>query len=331
MKPFDQLTQRGQTARLLALAKVTMRAYPIETQRVRLLAKHTNTLFRVDASDGARYLLRVCASGEHSLRDHQIEAMWLAALGQTDIPVPCLIANRDGQLITQVATDGVPDGRRCMLFGWVPGKPMADASAIENYEKLGKLMARLHQHAATMCVSEDMQPMRWDKTFYFPHEPVVVFDADKAHLFGVGQVETIRRVASVVDAELGKLYAHGQPHLIHGDLHTDNVHVYKGKLYALDFEDVMWGFPAQDIGVSLYGARYHREDFAVVKNAFQRGYEQVSTWPIESDRQLEIVFIARALMFINYSVNQRHEAEMLAYLPRMLARVEAFEKHTMTD
>ncbi len=242
MKSFDQLTQRGQSLRLLALAKAALCAYPIDIQRVRLLARHTNTLFRVDARNGARYLLRVCKPGEHSLHDHQIEAMWLAELGKTDIPAPRLIADRDGQLIRHVATEGVPDGRRHMLFRWVPGRPIAESASLENYEKLGVLMAQLHAQAATMTVPEDMRPMRWDKAFYFPGDPIVVYDTAKAGAFPPGWVETIRHAEHIVNAELAELYAGGKPRLIHGDLHTDNVHVYKGEMYALDFEDVIWGF-----------------------------------------------------------------------------------------
>jgi Ser/Thr protein kinase RdoA (MazF antagonist) len=327
MKPFDELTQRGKSARLLSLAEAAVRAYPIAAPRVRLLAKHTNVLYRVDAADGARYLLRVCAPGEHSLRDHQIEALWLESLAhEADIAAPRLVANHDGLLITQMAIVGIPDGRRCMVFTWVPGRSMHETANIENYEKLGTLMARLHQHAAAMIVPEDMRPMRWDKAFYFPSDPVVVYDTAKAGVFPLGWFETIRQAEHIVNAELAKLFAFARPQLIHGDLHANNVHVYKGELYALDFEDVIWGFPAQDIAVTLYDARKHRDDYADVRDALQRGYERVAAWPVESDRQLETLLAARMLMFINYDVHRGgvEGVDMSKYLPGMLARVEAF-------
>jgi Ser/Thr protein kinase RdoA (MazF antagonist) len=323
MKPFGQLTRRGQATRLLALARTALAAYPIHVRRVRFLAKHTNTLFRVDAGGGTRYLLRVCAPGEHSLRDHQIEAMWLDALGKTDIPVPRLVADRNGQLITHATADGVPDGRRCMLFSWVPGRRMEVDKSLENFSKLGTLLARIHSHATGLYIPEDMRPVYWDKTFYFPSDPVVVYEPSYESLFAFGQIKLIQRAEHRVNATLSQMHTLRRPHLIHGDLHTNNVHVHKGELYAIDFEDVLWGFPAQDIAVSLYDARYHCDDFAAVRDALRHGYESVAEWPIASERLLETLLAARMLMFINYRM-YRGGVDLGTYVPRMMARVEAF-------
>lgn len=327
MKPFDELTGRGQNRRLLTLARDALRKYSIEVSNVRLLAKHTNTLFRVDTPGDERYMLRVCTPGEHSLRDHQIEAMWLNALAhETKIRVPRLVASRCGEFITHAETLGVPDGRRCMLFEWIEGKPMTRANSIENYKKLGVLSAQLHVHSARLHVPEDMQPMRWDRAFYYPHEPVVVYAPSHAHLFSEDQIVMIRHAEAVVNAALAELYATDQPQLIHGDLRTSNVRVHQDELYALDFEDVIWGFPAQDIAVSLYSARHYRDDFYALCDAFRRGYERVQQWPLASQEQLETLFAARSLMFVNYYANRVGDEGKLADLSRVLGRVEAYAR-----
>lgn len=323
MKTFDALTQRGKQMRLLGLAKAALCNYPIDTRRVRLLTRQTNTLFRVDASDGRRFMLRVCSEYEHSLRDHQIEAMWLAALAhEPNIRAPRLIANRDGETIVHVATEGVPEGRRCMLFTWVPGKPLTQDASFANYAKLGALLAQLHEQAATMHVLADMRPLSWNKTFYSA-DPVVAYASTHAHLLAPAHIETIKQAEALIDAELTDLHLHGGTHFIHGDLHTNNVHVYKGELYAIDFEDVMWGAPAQDIAVSLYSARYHRDDFPAVRDALRRGYESVAAWPVASDQQLETQLAARMLFFFNYRL-YRGGVDMLAYVPGMMARIAHF-------
>jgi Ser/Thr protein kinase RdoA (MazF antagonist) len=328
VKPFDQLAQREQMRRLIDVAKVALRKYSIDVKRVRLLTQQTNTLYRVDANDGRHYMLRVCAIGEHTLRDHQIEAMWLKALAsEPDIRVPRQVATRDGETIVHVATEKIPEGRRCMLFGWVPGRPLAQAASLANYEKLGVLLARLHRQAATLRVPADMRPLCWHKTFYSA-DPVVVYAPSHAHLFAPAHIEMIRQVEAMVDAELASMCMCGQPHFIHGDLHTNNVHVHKGELYAIDFEDVMWGFPAQDIAVSLYAARYHRDDYAAVRDALQHGYETVAIWPIASDHQLDVLLAARMLFFFNYRLC-RGGVDLRAYVPGMLARVERFLQNVM--
>ena len=55
MKPFDQLTERGQLRRLRSLALTALAAYDVDVARVEFVAVHTNTLFRVRSADGQKH------------------------------------------------------------------------------------------------------------------------------------------------------------------------------------------------------------------------------------------------------------------------------------
>ena len=49
-----------------------------------------------------------------------------------------------------------------------------------------------------------------------------------------------------------RLQASGEPlRLLHGDLHPWNVRSYRGVLSPIDFEDLMLGWPVQDIATTL--------------------------------------------------------------------------------
>ena len=45
--------------------------------------------------------------------------------------------------------------------------------------------------------------------------------------------------------------------ILHNDLHQWNVRIYRGRLSPIDFEDLMWGWPVQDIATTLY---YHLDN-----------------------------------------------------------------------
>ena len=45
--------------------------------------------------------------------------------------------------------------------------------------------------------------------------------------------------------------------MIHADLHHQNVKLDRGRLRPLDFYEVIWGYPAQDVALTLYDLRYY--------------------------------------------------------------------------
>lgn len=166
MKPFAELTDRGQAHRLRALAFAALAAYDLVVKQLRFITIDTNTLFRVDTADGSHYALRICTPGEHTLRDNLAEVAWLNALAhETEVKVPTPIANRAGAYVTMAQVEGVPEERRCVLFAWVPGATLDRHLSVANYRKLGIAAAHLHDHAATFTLPSDLQPMRWDRVF----------------------------------------------------------------------------------------------------------------------------------------------------------------------
>ncbi|HRE26528.1 MAG TPA: phosphotransferase, partial [Anaerolineales bacterium] len=78
--------------------------YGLTDARVRLLARHTNTLYRVDTADG-RYVFRVSAPGLRTEREVASELSWLNALRRdTDLVVPEVVATRSGRRFVSVGS-----------------------------------------------------------------------------------------------------------------------------------------------------------------------------------------------------------------------------------
>lgn len=298
---WGNLTEAGQIRRLRSLAVEALKEYPIDALRLRLVGGFTNVIFRVDTGEGL-FALRVDLHQEHSDNDVDIELDWLASLARdSDVDVVRSVPARDGRRYVHAAGKGVPGIRRCVLFRWVPGKRLGSHPTESGYFKLGRLSAGLHLHGEDL--EPPHRPLTWDKVFYWPEEidPVVVFDPNRAHYLAGGRREILDRSIAAVEGAFAELDP-AEAQVIHGDLHHDNVHVYRDRLIGLDFEDVTWGHRVQDIAITLFYERGHAgyDDF---RAAFEDGYRTVAEWPVGCDGELEHFMAARTIMFVNYVAN----------------------------
>ena len=302
MKSYEELTFRGRNLRLRKLCIKALEAYSIEVARVRYLTTESTTMFRVDAVDGSKYVIRLYSEMDSSLAENQTEMFWLAALARdTDLRVVQPVARVDGDYITFVSMEGVPAEKRCALYKWVPGVPLEKYISKKTYYQLGAIMAALHNHAERLILPAHIQPKRWDKIFYFPDEKAVYNTSEFRDLYTPAQIRILDRACACADPFLAGIYKKDRiPFVIHGDLHFWNVHIHRGKLYVLDFEDMVMGFPAQDISICLYYLR-NETTYAELASAFQAGYATVREWPSFSQRDLQMLWVARMVNFVNYA------------------------------
>jgi Ser/Thr protein kinase RdoA (MazF antagonist) len=149
----------------------------------------------------------------------------------------------------------------------------------------------------------------------------VLFATSPSPLLPPERLAVFRRAADGVEEAIARLKATGPLRLLHGDFHVWNVLVHRGNLAAIDFEDLMWGWPIQDIGTALYYL-FHRPDFAAVRDGFRRGYEQVSPWPEAAPGDLETFIAARALVLANDVLQMPPDTLADLDVPEFFARAE---------
>ncbi len=310
MKPYEELTFRGKILRLRKLCIKALEDYPIDVARVRYLTTESTTMYRVDATDGQKYVIRLYSHADSSLAENRTEMYWLAALARdTDLRVVEPVARKDGEYITFVSMDGIPHERRCALYKWLPGVPLEEHVSVETYHQLGAIMAALHNHSENLSLPKEIMPKRWDKTFYFPGERAVYKDEEFSHLFTPEQIKTLDRAVAFIDPFLAKAYKRdAKPFVIHGDLHFWNVHIHRGLLYVLDFEDMVMGYDAQDIAISLYYLR-NETNYRELVEAFQTGYATVREWPHLPEEDMHSYWLARMVNFANYAATAFHDED----------------------
>lgn len=321
LKPYFDLTGRGRALRLRRLALNALEQYDLDVTRVRLITNEFNGIFRVDTATGDKYVLRVTLpEGGHGLDAVCGEMVWLDALSRdTDLSVPRPLAARNGQLVVEAESAGVPQPRLCAIFGWVSGTNLADHLTPENVSRLGELSARLHAHAATFTPPAGFTALRFDKVFPFP-EPVVLLQDKYRHLFPPERRAIYERAIAWAQEAIDRLQASGEPmRVTHGDLHQWNVRVYRGVLSPIDFEELMWGWPVQDIATTLY--YFPEPNFQELRAAFQRGYTCHNPWPERYPGEIDAFIAARGMGEINFTL-QDPDPDWQARVPDIVERIE---------
>jgi Ser/Thr protein kinase RdoA (MazF antagonist) len=328
LRSFEQLSKRGQIQRLRRLAEQVLQEYDLPVKRVSLLTRATNFLYRIETVAGEKYVLRIYSDEASTITENRTEIFWLNAIqSDTDLCVTKPVRRRDGEYISLASLPGIPSERRCVLFRWVPGRPLEEHVTPALYFQFGEMMARLHNHSEKLTLPPDISPKCWDKVFYYPGERSIYREPEFSHLFPPERIALMDEAINRCNRLLDSLYKDPHPAmLIHGDLHFGNIHVERGKLHFLDFEDICLGYPVQDVAISLYYGR-SLPNYPDLVDAFQNGYSSLRPWPVESPQQLAGLMAARNANFINYVAGHLPKLQemldgMFERLGRSLAQME---------
>lgn len=300
-KPFYELTNIGRARRLRNMAIAALDYYDLDVADIRLITNDFNGIFRIQTKDNNKYVLRIgLPQGGHDIQSYRSEIEWLQALNQdTQLCVPTPIRAKNGDHVVTVRTEGVPEPRHCMIFTWIRGHMLANELSLKNVCLLGKLSAELHQQASTFVPSRQFKILRFDKVFPFP-EPIILFDKEYAAFFSGEQEKIFRKGVEWAQNIINDLKKSKVPMIVlHGDLHQWNVHIFRGKLSPIDFEDLMWGWPVQDIATSLYYF-IGMKNYLDLKSAFIDGYTQILSWPEQSVGQVDAFIAARGIGLVNF-------------------------------
>jgi len=309
-KAFDDLTERGRARRLRALAFNALDNYDLDCRRLELVTNHLNGIFKVETS-GKSWILRVSTpEGGHTRSHIEAETAWLSALArETRISVPRPLPACDGSIVISASASGVPEERFCCVFSWVPGVDLASRLTYENIRSQGRLMAQLHEHTKTFQFSDKRDILVFDKVFYFP-EPLVIFDESTAELMTKGQRWKFQTWNERAEGAIRSLVSSDErARILHGDLHQWNIRVSRGILSPIDFEDLILGWPVQDIAISLY---YYQDekDYPAKRDAFREGYCSMAPWPERQAGEIDTFLAARGLSLLNFVLQNWKMLEM---------------------
>jgi Ser/Thr protein kinase RdoA (MazF antagonist) len=298
VRPFDQLTPRGQLRRIRAAALAGLSQYEIGAGRCTFVARSLDTVFRVDDTCGARHALRVTGPVRTSREGAETtEAAWLEALGaEAGMTVPRMQPTRSGSFAVHVSVAGAPEPRVCTLSTWVDGRPLLANATVALLRKTGEMAARLHEHGAGYTTTVPETVITADRVLYWRIQSRLG-ELESEH--GTLLTEATDRAQQVLD-HLWRDQP-SAPHILHGDLEPANVIVRHGEVAPIDFYDLTWGFEVQDLAITLC-ALQESDDPDVVVAAFKLGYERARAWPDFDPEIWDALVAARRLQLTNLAL-----------------------------
>jgi Ser/Thr protein kinase RdoA (MazF antagonist) len=283
---------------------------------LRLHTVSENATFTVDGPAGRR-ILRVHRRGYNDRAAIESELAWLDAVrADGGVRTPTVVRAHDGRRVVEVAdvegagvegagvegagVEGAGDGpgrvRSCVMFEHLPGH--AAAPDATTFEDLGRITARLHDHARRWTPPAGFTRFRWDlDTTIGPGGRWGRWQDSP----GVGRPERalLRRLAAVLRARL-RAYGRGggRVGLIHADLRPANLLVVDGGATSvIDFDDCGYGWLLYDLAAALSFI----EDDPAGPERIERwlaGYRSIRALPAVDEAEIWTLVLLRRLLLL---------------------------------
>jgi Ser/Thr protein kinase RdoA (MazF antagonist) len=288
------------------LAHIALKQYGLENAHLQQINHSENLLFRVDAQ--ARYTLRVyhpdVGAGYVTLLSNQAiqsELTWMRSLRSIGLGVPEPVPTQNGQLLIEVSTPEVPDGRRCVLSKWVDGRFRDKSLTPSALEAVGEFIARMHNHAEAFTPPPDFFRYRWDLEREFGSAAPLM--TDRADILSPKSRDFFRSLSNVVNKSMSALgETRANFGLIHSDLHEGNYLFHGKEVRAIDFAEFGWGYYLFDLAVPLYFLR-DRPNFADFRAAILRGYSRLRALPENVETHIDAFLVMRAVDLVNFIID----------------------------
>lgn len=287
MKPYEELTYRGQALRLRRLAEHALSQRGFDYDGLRFIFHGENTTFRV-LRNGRSWLLRIHRPNYQTTAAIKSELAWLRALSrETDLQVPRPVGE-----LQNLAIEGVDTARRIALFEWVDGR-FHNTFVPARMRRAGRLMATLHEHA-TGWQTADFERPRLSVDGLLGDDPVM---GGGFHLVPESHRSLYLECRDALYQKLEPLESTDRFHLIHADLHHGNHLFPKGSSVAgaIDFDDCGIGHELYDICITLGYPMRNSDRPEELRSAFLQGYREIRSFPAELFDYFEAFRILRIL------------------------------------
>ena len=270
---------------------------------VELLNVSENETYRVhDPVTGTTAALRVHRLGYHPPGAIASELAWLDALREeAGVRTPRVLPTLDGQRVITVPDPNGGPVRDCVLFEFLPGREPAEDDLITDFEPLGALTARMHQHARRWQRPAGFVRFHWDADAAFgtPAGPGRWGDWRASPGIGPAEAEVLERLEKTLRARLRRFGCGPERYgLIHADLRLANLLVADDRqVSVIDFDDCGFGWYLYDLGAALSFVEHHPEVPEVI-DAWAAGYRSVAPLTAEDEAELWTFVLVRRLLLV---------------------------------
>ncbi len=298
---FDLKPHEEQLHILLEVAKQATGRYDLpKSLTVKMINLSENATYKVEATDGQRWALRIHRDGYHSRAAIESELAWLTALRDAGVVVtPKPVKGLDGEIIQLVGHKKLESPRHVVLSDWETGaEPGIGQDLTKPFEVLGEVTARMHQHSKQWQRPSYFTRLTWNfetslgdaKPHWGRWRDGMGVDPAKRKLFG--------RTVDVIGKRLAS-YGKGADRfgLIHCDLRLANLLIDGESVKAIDFDDCGFGWFMYDAAtpVSFYE---HEPQVPELIEAWKQGYRKAAVLTKADADEIPTFVMLRRLLLV---------------------------------
>jgi Ser/Thr protein kinase RdoA (MazF antagonist) len=324
MNEFFALDLEQQIAAMTAVARAGLSRWPGRFEEISLVKYRENAVFRLRDSHGKQFALRVHRSGYHSDAELVSELRWMSLLAKSSIEVPAVIPAIDGSIFVKAHAPGGPGPLQVDMLAWFEGEQLGSIEAgfscsldelKELYQQVGRLAARLHEHAAAWQRPANFTRHAWDAQGLLGPAPFWGQFRDLPDLSA--DLPLIEEACRKAQQDLSALGQSSEVYgLIHADLVPENILRSGNRLVLIDFDDAGFGWHMFELATALF---WHtdRPYYRTVHDALLVGYRSVRKLSESQWQQLPLFLYLRSLTYLGW-VWTRSETETARELTPML-------------
>lgn len=252
------------------------------TGRFYALNAMENRVYDIEMEEGPHVVIKFYRPGRWSRATIQAEHDFLKSLEESEIPVVCPLTNDNEQSIFEI------NDVMFTIFPKRPGRLEPELNA-EQLTRLGRFMARLHNVGATI---KGAPRLRLDPQTYGRDPLKFLRDGNFVPMELGSRFEMI--VTQICDAMMPRFEDVGYV-LLHGDCHSGNLLWNRDDPYFIDFDDMLYAPPVQDIWMLTGGDDDHGK---MRRQILLDAYEEIRTF---DNATMALIDPLRALRMIHFS------------------------------
>ncbi len=276
----------------------------LRVESIEVLAQHSFNTVLLAFTDAGRFVVRIGDELRIHARDvEEVEAEWLDALhADTSIGAPVVRRTHSGWAAVTASHPELAGERVVSVLTYLDGETLRDRVDVtpgeDDWVALGRVHAALHEHAAGSSTRVVLAELAADRAVYFGDATAILrYESEDGSLFR----DAVARVDEVI-AGLWAAPPHA-PHLLHGDLGPHNVLVGDdGALHPIDFQDLLFGFEVQDVGITISDLGRSRPEAVA---PYLRGYAERRALPDLPPELVAAFAAARSLNVMNLGLQLR--------------------------
>jgi Ser/Thr protein kinase RdoA (MazF antagonist) len=283
--------RRSLLVRARKVALLAIQQYELEWEHIQFIQLSDTITYKIETNSAKSYLLRI-HSDRLSKKEIRSELILLQALNKLDdLTVPEGVVSFDGSYVLEIDTEKGYKRPYVTMMQWIVGAHASGDFTDSCANKMGILMGKLHEAAASFVSPPDFVRPIWGAESF--NREMAKLERYYTCFLSEKAWKSYQAAAEKVVSELTAMHRNDHNYgLIHADLHIGNIVFKDDQPYPIDFGRCGYGYYLYDMAGTLVGLRpKHRWMFI-------QGYMSVRKLEADYVRYLECFFVM--FMIENY-------------------------------